>query len=272
MKRRHEGWVVSPSPWRKQRDVVDVLPEGNKDLMGVEEVAGYLGVGRVTVYRWCREGRLPCLKVGKSWRVRRGALEDFLKRGERPSNLVGQLGGFLEVPDNVLGIAQNPALLHLLDAAFFRVGEARGGLLVKFSGGEMGTSDAKLRGALEENGLEVGRLEGEGRFRVVPERSPLGGRAEALRRLVEEASSGRSVWASFDWTEAVDLETALGQQEEMAELVGGSQLVVKTAVLEEVADAWPPEEQRRAWSAHAGRIWLSERGLALGRFVPLSPS
>ncbi|MDP9456718.1 MAG: DNA-binding protein [Actinobacteria bacterium] len=49
--------------------------------MGVEKVAGYLGVGRVTVYRWCREGRLPCLKVGKYWRVRRGALGDFLRRG-----------------------------------------------------------------------------------------------------------------------------------------------------------------------------------------------
>ncbi len=239
--------------------------------MGVEAVAEYLGVGRVTVYRWCREGRLPCLKVGKSWRVRRGVLEDFLKRGERPSTLVGQLGGFLEVPDNVLGIAQNRALLHSLDAAFFRVGEARGGLLVKFAGGEAESSASELREALEENGLEVGRLEGEGYFRFVHERSPLDGRTEALRRLVkEEASSGRSIWVSFDWTEAVDLETALGQQEEMAELVGTSQLVVKTAVLEEISDAWPPEEQRPARVAHSGTLWLSERGLALSRFVPLS--
>ncbi len=248
-----------------------VLPEGDKDLMGVEEVAGYLGVGRVTVYRWCREGRLPCLKVGKSWRVRRGALEDFLKRGEKPSTLVGQLAGFLEVPDNVLGVVQNRQFLHGLDAAFFRVGEARGGLLVKFSGGETGTSDEELRRALEENGLEVRRLESEGRFRLVPEMGPLHGRTEALRRLLrEEASSGRSVWASFNWTEEVDLETALGQQEEMAELVGASQLVVKTAVLEEASDAWPLEEQRRARAAHSGTVWLSERGLVLGRFVPLS--
>jgi excisionase family DNA binding protein len=34
-------------------------------LLGAEEVTGYLGVGRVTVYRWCKEGRIPCLKVGK---------------------------------------------------------------------------------------------------------------------------------------------------------------------------------------------------------------
>jgi predicted DNA-binding transcriptional regulator AlpA len=26
-------------------------------LLNTEEVAGYFGVGRVTVYRWCKEGR-----------------------------------------------------------------------------------------------------------------------------------------------------------------------------------------------------------------------
>ena len=62
-----------------------------KDLLSAEDVAGYLGVGQVTVYRWCREGRLPCLKIGKSWRIRRTALEDFLRHGERSATLVGQL-------------------------------------------------------------------------------------------------------------------------------------------------------------------------------------
>ena len=77
---------------------------GERELLSVEEVAGYLGVGTVTVYRWCREGRLPCLKVGRSWRIRRGALDDFLSRGERPATLVGQLRGFLAVPDAVIAV------------------------------------------------------------------------------------------------------------------------------------------------------------------------
>jgi hypothetical protein len=76
------------------------------------------------------------VKVGKRWRVRREALEDFLRERERSSTLVGHLGSFLQVPDNVLAIAQNLDLLYRPDAAFFRVGEARDGLLVKLYGGE----------------------------------------------------------------------------------------------------------------------------------------
>ncbi len=145
-----------------------------KDLLGVKDVAGLIGVGEDTVWRWCREGTLPCLKVGKHWRVRREALEDFLRRSERPATLVGQLRSFLRVPDNVLAIAQNMNILHRLDAAFFRVGEARGGLLVKFYGGEE-KSEYELRARFEKNGLEVGRLEREGRFLMRPEEDPLGG-------------------------------------------------------------------------------------------------
>src|SRR5215212_7634432 len=77
------------------------------ELLGAEDVAELMGVKETTVWRWCREGTLPCLKVGKHWRLRREALEDFLKQRERPTTLVGQLSSFLQVPDNVLAIAQN---------------------------------------------------------------------------------------------------------------------------------------------------------------------
>ena len=132
-------------------------------LLSAEDVASLMGIKETTVWRWCREGRLPCLKIGKHWRVRRENLEDFLEQSERSTTLVGQLGSFLRMPDNVLAIAQNIDILHRLDAAFFGVGEARGGLLVKFHGGEAHSED-ELRADFEKNGLEVGRLEREGRF------------------------------------------------------------------------------------------------------------
>src|SRR5215203_3344745 len=109
---------------------MDDIPYKQKDLLSAEDVARYFGVGQMTVYRWCKEGRLQCIKVGKHWRIRREALEDFLRHHEHSTTLVGQLSSFLQVPDNVLAIAQNIDILHRLDAAFFRVGEARGGLLV----------------------------------------------------------------------------------------------------------------------------------------------
>jgi excisionase family DNA binding protein len=241
-----------------------------KDMLNVEDVAGYLGVGPVTVYRWCREGRLPCLKVGKHWRVRRESLEDFLRRSERPRTLVGQLRSFLRVPDNVLVIARDLDLLHRLDAAFFRVGEAQGGLLVKFYGGEMHSGD-ELRADFEDNGLEVRHLEREGRFLMRPEKDPLGsGRQDALARLVEEAAGdGHTVWASFNWALQVGLDAALEQQERLTELVDARQLVVKTATLEETIDGWSSAELRRAQSSHSATILASERGLWLSRATPM---
>ena len=243
-----------------------------KELLGAEDVAEVIGVKETTVWRWCREGTLPCLKGGKHWRIRREVLEDFLKRSERPATLVRRLESFLQVPDNVLAIAQNADILRRLDAAFFQVGEARGGLLVKFYGGEKDPED-ELRAHLEQNGLEVGRLEREGRLLMRPEGDPLDGREEALGRILEEeAGKGRTVWASFNWALQVDLNTVLEQQERLNELVDTRQLVVKTAALEEAIDEWPVAALRRAQSSHSGTILASQSGLSLSRATPMPAS
>jgi excisionase family DNA binding protein len=242
------------------------------ELLGAEEVAALLGVKETTVWRWCREGRLPCLKVGKHWRIRREALESFLRRSERPTTLVGQLRSFLQVPDNVLAIAQNRDILHLLDAAFFRVGDAHGGMLVKFYGGEEHSED-ELRTEFAKNGLEVEKLEREGRLLMRPEKDPLGGREDELARLLEEVGEeGRTVWASFNWVMQVDLETALEQQRRLAQLVDARQLVVKTAALEEAIEEWSAAELRRAQSSHAATVLASKSGLSLSRATPMPPS
>ena len=243
-----------------------------KELLGAEDVAEVIGVKETTVWRWCREGTLPCLKVGKHWRIRREVLEDFLKRSERPDTLVRRLDSFLQVPDNVLAIAEDADILRRLDAAFFQVGEARGGLLVKFYGGEKDSED-ELRAHLEQNGLEVGRLEREGRLLMSPEGDPLDGREEALGRILEEeAGKGRTVWASFNWALQVDLNTVLEQQERLNELVDTRQLVVKTAALEEAIDEWPVAALRRAQSSHSGTILASQSGLSLSRATPMPVS
>jgi excisionase family DNA binding protein len=243
--------------------------DDSKDLQTVEEVAAYLGVRPTTVYQWCREGRLPALKLGKVWRIRRSALDAFLRQSEHNPSLVGQLRAFLRVPDHLIGIAETTALLHRLDAAFFQVGEASGGLLVKFTGDEH-APDSVLRTEFERYGLAVTKLEQEGRMRFSPEVDPRSGRAVALQELLRtEAERGRVIWACFDWTEDVSLETALQQQEALSAVIEGAPLVVNTAVLEQKTEEWPGPLMRRARLSHLGTIWLTEAGLSLSRVTPV---
>jgi excisionase family DNA binding protein len=240
-----------------------------KGLLSAEDVAQLMGVKETTVWRWCREGNLPCLKVGKHWRVRPEALEDFLRQSERSTTLVGQLSSFLQVPDNVLVIAQNLEILHRLDAAFFQVGEAHGGLLVKFYGGEV-TSEEELRADFERNGLDVRRLVREGCLLMRPEEDPAAERVDELKRLLdEEGGEGRTVWASFDWVKPVELETALEGQQRLTELVDARRLVVKTAAIEEAIAEWPASALRRVQSSHSAIILASEGGLSMSRATPM---
>jgi excisionase family DNA binding protein len=249
-----------------------VVRSTEKGLLRAEDVAQLMGVKETTVWRWCREGNLPCLKVGKHWRVRPEALEDFLRRSERSTTLVGQLNSFLQVPDNVLVIAQDLEILHRLDAAFFLVGEARDGLLVKFYGGEV-TSEDELRADFERNGLDVSHLEREGRFLMRPEEDPASERGDELGRLLdEEGGERRTVWASFDWVKPVELEMALEQQQRLTELVDARHLVVKTAAIEEAIEEWPASALRRVQSSHSGIIFASESGLSLSRATPMPTS
>ncbi len=173
----------------------------------------------------------------------------------------------------MLVIAQNLDLLHRLDAAFFRVGEAHEGLLVKFYGGEV-TSEDELRADFERNGLDVRRLEREGCLLMRPEEEHLReGRGKELVRLLDEkGGEGRTVWASFDWVKPVALETVLEQQQELTELVDARQLVVKTAAIEEAIEEWPASALRQVQSSHSGIILASESGLSLSRATPMPPS
>ncbi len=245
----------------------------DEGVLTAEQVAAYLHVRPVTIYRWCREGRLPCIKLGRVWRIQRAALDDFL--AHPPSlTLTAQLHPFFTVPDHVIAVAQDTQLLHRLDTAFFQLGEARGDVLVKFHVGEPATAE-QLRADFTRDGLDVRRLERERRFRFVEDADPLHGRADALRRTLSELTDNarsRAIWAAFDWAERVDLEEALRQQQGLAAAVDMSQLVIKTSVLEQVVDAWPGGMVRRAQHLHRGMIWLSEDRLALSRNVPTPPT
>lgn len=100
-----------------------------KDLLGAEEIAEYLGVGLVTVYRWCREGRLPCLKIGKHWRIHREALEDFLRQGEsRPSE---ELQSFLSTLSAHIAIIDSSGTIVAVNQAWRDFAASNGAIFSK---------------------------------------------------------------------------------------------------------------------------------------------
>jgi excisionase family DNA binding protein len=244
-------------------------PHRDQDLLGVEDVAERLGVQVTTVHRWCRDGRLQCLKPGKAWRIRPSSLDAFLAQGERPRTLRDHLRAFIAVPDHLVGLAEDAALMQRLDAAYFQVGEARGALLVKFIGGESASIET-LRQAFRRNGLDIDRLEAEGRFVWSPAIAAAQQRDDALgQRLVSTGPAGQLVWACCNWTRPVDLELMLAQQEQLKTLVDPSRLVFTTIAVEAVLDDWTPATLRQAQAAQRGLMRISHTGLVLSRAVPL---
>lgn len=149
----------------------------------------------------------------------------------------------------------------------------RGAKLVKFHGPLTGSSVEELRTRIQGAGLDVERLQGEGRLRFVHEdhRIPQDDHLGALRRIYEEVNgNGHALWASFDWSKDVDLDAALERQRKLARFVANRQLVVQTGVLEGDADEWPPPLGRRAQVVHSGTAWLSEAGLSTNRVEPVA--
>jgi excisionase family DNA binding protein len=60
------------------------VSEKQREFFDVAEVADLFGVRPITVYRWCRSGRLPSIKIGKAWRISRSVLEDVQPHASRP--------------------------------------------------------------------------------------------------------------------------------------------------------------------------------------------
>lgn len=64
-------------------------------IMTITEVAEYLRLGEATVYRLAQGGEIPGVKVGRSWRFKKGLIDEWfrLSVGEEPSRgTVGKFG------------------------------------------------------------------------------------------------------------------------------------------------------------------------------------
>lgn len=53
----------------------------NRPLVSVREAALSLGVGQATIYRLCRSGSIPSVRVGKAVRVHPGTVDAIRQAG-----------------------------------------------------------------------------------------------------------------------------------------------------------------------------------------------
>jgi excisionase family DNA binding protein len=54
--------------------------EENNAVLDIEQLSQYLKVPKSTLYRLVRENRIPSHKVGKHWRFRKEAVDQWLDR------------------------------------------------------------------------------------------------------------------------------------------------------------------------------------------------
>jgi excisionase family DNA binding protein len=47
-------------------------------LLNVKEVSEYLGITKITLYSWIKEGKLKAFKFGRSWRISKTDLDEFI--------------------------------------------------------------------------------------------------------------------------------------------------------------------------------------------------
>jgi excisionase family DNA binding protein len=59
-----------------------------RDLMTPKQVAGYLQLHPLTIYRYISEGRLAAAKIGGRYRIRRETVEKLLADMKRPEQAV----------------------------------------------------------------------------------------------------------------------------------------------------------------------------------------
>lgn len=49
--------------------------------LSVEELAGYVGIKRDTVYKWIARRHMPAHKVGRLWKFRKEEIDEWVRSG-----------------------------------------------------------------------------------------------------------------------------------------------------------------------------------------------
>lgn len=50
------------------------------DILTIDELAAYLKISKSTLYKLVREGKIPSQKIGRHWRFRKKAIDQWLEK------------------------------------------------------------------------------------------------------------------------------------------------------------------------------------------------
>lgn len=50
--------------------------------LSVEEIGTYLGIKRDTVYRWINEKGMPAHRIGRLWKFKKAAVDEWVMKGD----------------------------------------------------------------------------------------------------------------------------------------------------------------------------------------------
>ena len=64
-----------------------------EEVLTLDELSKYLKIPKSTVYKLCQEGRIPAQKVGRHWRFRKQAIDQWLESNNNWKNPTGKKRG-----------------------------------------------------------------------------------------------------------------------------------------------------------------------------------
>ena len=55
----------------------------SKEVLTVRDVARFLDVHPMTIYKYVKEGKIPAFKIGANWRIRRDSMRKWIDANEQ---------------------------------------------------------------------------------------------------------------------------------------------------------------------------------------------
>ncbi len=78
--RTGSGRSAGRGPLRRKIIVVRGVYMSDNTLLNVKQVAQYLQLKESTIYSWAQDGKIPAIKIGRTWRFRQADLDAWLER------------------------------------------------------------------------------------------------------------------------------------------------------------------------------------------------